>query len=253
MFFFLSKVLAFVLSPLTWVIVLLAYGLFAKNEKRKKKSLLASVIVLLVFSNPFLLDEAMRLWEIPAKPYAELKKYDAAIVLGGMMHYDEQLERIQFYRSNDRLLQAVELYKRGYVKKIVFSGGSGFINMPWLKESFLAYRFMRTIGIPKQDILVEPESRNTHENAINTKGLLAETSPNGNFLLVTSGIHMRRAKACFEKAGVTIETYSTDRYSGPRKFELDHLIIPNAGTLSTWDTLIHEIAGYVVYRIMGYV
>lgn len=253
MFFILSKVLAFLISPLTWVIGLLLYGLITKNDRRKKKCIIASAVVLLVFTNPFILDELMRAWEIPAKPYNELKKpYDAVIVLGGMMHYDESLDRLQFFRSNDRLLQAVELYKRGYAKKIVFSGGSGYINMPWLKESYLAARFLQTIGIPREHIIIETGSRNTRENAVNTKEALDKEIPGGKFLLVTSGIHMRRALGCFAKAGMQADTYSTDRYSGPRKWEFDHLLIPNAGTLAAWDTLLHEITGYITYKVMGY-
>ena len=71
-----------------------------------------------LFSNSFLLEEVDRVWEIPAKHYEELKVYDAGIVLGGILSYDQQFDRIQFYRSSDRLFQAVELYKKGFIKKI---------------------------------------------------------------------------------------------------------------------------------------
>jgi uncharacterized SAM-binding protein YcdF (DUF218 family) len=254
MFFILSKILAFIITPLAWVAGLLLYSFFTKNEKRKRKCFIAAIIVLLFFTNSFIVDEAMRAWEVPAKEYSELKgPYDAAIVLGGMLAYDEGLQRLQFYRSSDRLLQAIELYKRGDVKKIVFVGGSGSITMPWLKESLLAMRYLRTIGIPEKDILIEPLSRNTHENAVNTKELLDKHIPKGKFLLVTSGSHMRRSLACFRKEGIEADPYSTDRYSGPRKFEFDHLFIPNSDALKAWDILLHDMIGYVVYKVKGYV
>ena len=63
---------------------------------------------------------------------------------------------------------------------------------------------------------------------------------------------MRRSKGCFKKAGIIAETYSTDRYGGERKFDFDHLFIPNISALDGWSTLIHEVIGYITYKVMGY-
>lgn len=252
MFFILSKILAFIITPLVWIVGLLLYSFFTKNEKRKKKCFVAALIMLLFFSNPFILDEFMRLWEVPAVSQSELGKYDAAIVLGGLIFYDEQLDRLQFTRSGDRLWQAVELYKKGYVRKIVFAGGSGSILHADIKEGPLVQRYLITLGIPAEDILVEAESRNTRENAVNAKALLDKEIPDGKFLLVTSAFHMRRSMGCFEKVGMNATPYTTDRYSGPRKWELDHLIVPNVETMMSWNTLLHEIVGCIVYKVSGY-
>jgi uncharacterized SAM-binding protein YcdF (DUF218 family) len=253
MFFILSKILAFIITPLVWIAGLLLYSFFTKNEKRKKKCFVAALIMLLFFSNSFILDEVMRLWEVPAAEQSELGKYDAAIILGGLASYDEQLERIQFVRSGDRLWQGVELYKKGYVKKIVFAGGSGSIAHPDIKEGILVQRYLLMLGIPAEDIIVESESRNTRENAVNTKAILDQKIPNGNYLLITSAFHMRRSMGCFKKVGITPVPYSTDRYSGPRKWELDHLLVPNVETLATWSTLLHEMVGCMVYKVSGYI
>src|SRR5262249_4108921 len=107
-FFIISKILDFLVEPLTWVIVLLIFSLFSKNPKRKKNSLIAAVVLLLAFSNSFLLDEAMRAWEKPATKISNIPgTYDAGIVLSGMVTYDNSLDRIQFNRRNDRLMQAI--------------------------------------------------------------------------------------------------------------------------------------------------
>ena len=55
--------------------------------------------------------------------------------------------------------------------------------------------------IAKADILIENDSRNTYENAVNSAKMLNTSYPNGRLLLVTSAFHMRRSLACFRKTG----------------------------------------------------
>ncbi len=252
MFFLFSKLLQFVITPLLWIVVLLFFSLLTKDDKFKKKCLRLAFGLLLFFSNAFIFDECARAWEIPATPYKSLKKYDAGIVLGGMMRYDKKFDRLQFYRGADRLLQAIELYKRGIIKKIIFSGGSGSVLHPENKEGFLVERYLLTLGVPKKDFLIENESKNTHENATFTKALLDKENLKGNFLLITSAFHMRRSIDCFKKAGLVAEPYSTDRYAGPRSFEFDHLLIPDVSAIYDFSNLVHEIVGFITYKIVGY-
>ena len=254
MFFFLSKILAFLITPVFWVFSLLVYAIFSKNEKRKRRSLIWAVVIFYFFSNGFILEEVNRLWEVPATSYQDLKTYDAGIVLGGMLDYDVSLNRIQFQKGVDRLLQAVELYKRGNIKKIFFVGGSGSIEFSYLKEGIIIRRFLLTIGIPDKDIWIENESRNTYENALNAKEILAKNNNlEGNFLLITSARHMRRSLACFRKIELNVTPYSVDREASPvRRLALDHLFIPDAEKLAKWDDLFHEWIGLIVYKIKGY-
>lgn len=253
MFFILSKILAFIITPIVWVIGLLLFSLFSKNEKRKRRTFIGSIVLLIFLSNCFIFDECMRAWEIKAVSTEQLDStYDIGVVLGGMIRYDEELDRLQFDRGSDRLLQAVELYKKGIIKKILFTGGSGSILIPEAKEAFYAQRFLLTLGIPQEDIIIETESRNTKENAVFTKKILDEKYPDSKILLITSAFHMRRSMGCFSKVGLKPTPYSTDRFSGPRKLGFDHLLIPNMGALLGWDTLIHEMTGYMVYKIAGY-
>jgi uncharacterized SAM-binding protein YcdF (DUF218 family) len=253
MFFILSKVLSFIFTPIVWILALLLYSFFSKSEKRKRRTMLASILLLLLLSNAFLFDECMRLWEVPAAQHTELQpQYDAAIILSGMITYDHSFDRLQFNRRNDRLMQAIELYRAGRVKKLFFTGGSGSLIHRDKKESHMVKRFLASIGIPEEDILIEDESDNTHENAQYSKIILMQNFNNGKYLLITSAFHMRRAVACFNKQEIVVTPYSVDRYSGPRKFQLNHLLIPNAETLFNWDSLVHEIVGYLVYKLMGY-
>lgn len=254
MFFLISKIVSFLFTPIFWIFSLLVFALFSKKPVRKKKSLIWGIVLFYLFSNAFILEEVSRIWEVPATSYSDLKIYDAGIVLGGMLFYDYQFDRIQFERGADRLFQAIELYKAGYIKKIFFVGGSGSLESPHIKEGFFAKRYLLTIGIPENDIWIENQSRNTRENAVNAKQFLAgNNSGSSKFLLITSGLHMRRSLACFNRAGLDVMPYSVDRTAGPvRRFTLDHLLIPNVNTLMMWNALIHEWIGMVVYKIRGY-
>lgn len=251
MFFALSKLLAFIITPGLWLVTLLALALFSKNEKRKKRCLRWGFWVFIFFTNGFIFNLIMYAWEIPAGP-PKSKVYETGIVLGGMSVYDQELDRVQFFRGVDRLLQAVELYRKGVIRKIVFTGGSGRLLHPEMKEGLYLKRYLYYFNIPEKDFIMESESQNTHENAEFTKVILDKENITGNQLLITSAFHMRRSVGCFEKAGIPVECYSTDRYAGKPKFEFDYALIPNISVMEAWSNLIHEMVGYVTYKIMGY-
>lgn len=253
MFFLLSKLLAFLIMPLTWVFILLILAWRAKDERRKKRMRIAAVLVLLIFSNRFVFDRTMHVWEIDATQEPAKNSYDAIIVLGGVSGFDEANGRIQFNRANDRLLQAIALWKKGVAPKLFFTGGSGSILHADKREGIFVRNYLLSIGIPDSAMVFETESKNTHENAAFTKPLLQKHAPGGRYLLVTSAFHMRRSLACFAKEGLQTIPYSTDRYSGPWKFEFDYAFLPDANTLSDWEVLFHEWIGCVTYKFSGYI
>lgn len=252
MFFILSKILAFIITPLIWIIVLSIWSFYTKNEKRKRRLIGIALFLGLFFSNSFIFDESARAWELPATPYKNIKHYEYGIVLGGMSVYDPTLQRAQFYRGVDRLIQTVELYRMGFIRKIIFTGGSGRILHPEMKEGNYINRYLIYMGIPKEDFLIESESQNTRENATLTKVLLDKNGIKGDMLLITSAFHMRRSLGCFRKVGLTVDPYCTDRYAGPRKFEFDFVLIPNLSAMDDWNNLIHEMVGYLTYKVFGY-
>ncbi|MFC1733882.1 YdcF family protein [candidate division KSB1 bacterium] len=255
MFFFISKVLSFLISPITWIIVLMIIAVFQKSKKRLKRLILISIIICYFFSNSFIATECIRLWEVPVSKEEQLDThYEIGIVLGGgMITNDKDNNRLAFRINVDRMLQAVDLYYKGIVKKILISGGAGSLIYPEMIESNLLKQYFIRIGIPEHDIITEPGSDNTHENAVNTSIILNNQFPDGKYLLITSGYHMRRARACFKKEGIIADTYSTNMVAGKRRYQFDYLFLPNISSFKTWDKLIHEIVGYIVYRIMGYI
>jgi len=253
MFFLFSKILDFLFAPIVWVLVLLLLGLFIRNLKRRRGFVIAAFVVFFCFTNDFIADEFMRMWEVPAIKDDTLKKYDVAIVLGGMLGYDPSLKRIQFDHGADRIFQAIRLYHEGKIRKILLDGGSGSIIEYNIREATVLRKYLLDIGMPDSVISTEPRSRNTRENAAFARPILDGISPNGAYLLITSASHMRRALKCFQKEGINVTPYSADRYSGPRKFTFDHVFIPDKQAMYEWDILMHEWIGYLTYKIAEYI
>jgi len=253
MFFLLSKILAFLLMPLTWFFILLIWSWRTKHEGKKRRLRIAAIVVIIFFSNQFIFDRTMHVWEINAVQEPAAGTYDAIIILGGMSSYDQELDRIQFGRGTDRLMQGITLWKKGVAKKIIFTGGSGSVLHSEILESDKIRDYLRKAGIPDSIMIYENKSRNTHENATMTKPLLQKYFPGGKYLLITSSFHMRRALGCFVKEGISVTPYSVDRYSGPWKFEFDYMFLPTAQTLGDWNILFHEWVGCISYKFSGYI
>ena len=109
MFFFLSKLLAFLLIPYSWFFIGLILLLKKVWYTPFKKIVLCLTIFLYIISNSFLVDELARAWEYEDDNiYLKQTKYDLAIVLGGMGRIDERQNRFDFTYSGDRLFQTLE-------------------------------------------------------------------------------------------------------------------------------------------------
>lgn len=248
MFFWFSKILSFLITPLTWIFICLLLALFFKNPKLKKRFLILTVVLFMIFTNSYLTNIVLHAWETPAIAQNKLhKNYEAAIVLGGVSFWDHTLNRIQFSRSSDRVFQSLELYSLGFVKKLIIVGGSGSIVYPNDKESIEIKAYLMNLGFKSEDIIIEDKSRNTYENAKFTRQLIDSLKMKGPYIMVTSGFHMKRAQQCYRKFGIESTPYSTDRYSGEMIFEIEKLFIPNTACIQAWDVLLHEFFGYLVY------
>ena len=253
MFFILSKILSFLISPFTYLVIFLIWAWKTENSKKRKKLLLILVSFVFLFGNSFILDEANRLWELPQNNSRQ-NHYDIGIVLSGMINYDSKNKILQFNSNADRLLQALPLLKDKSLDNIFFSGGSGDIYHPENKEADLAKEYLNSIGFSTRHFFFENKSRNTYQNALYTKENLTKTFHHLNskkMLLITSSLHMRRSLACFKMQGIECDYLSTNRKSGPRKFEFQHCLIPNIGAISGWNHLSHEVIGYISYKLTG--
>lgn len=254
MFFVLSKILNFVIQPLIWILLLILIALYTKNLVYKKKFLLASAILLLLFTNPFLCNVIMHAWEVQGyKASTITQPYDVGVVMGGSLRfYNSSMERIVYSSSVDRLLQSIDLLNQKKVNKLLLTGGSGFVMFKDIKESQMLANVLKGLNIPDTCIITENDSRNTHENAINTTTIIKEQFVGKRILIITSAIHIRRTRACFEKAGLQADYYPVDERSGIGIYTPDKIIIPNSECLDAWGALLHEWVGMIIYKLNGY-
>ena len=248
-----SKLLFVFSTPIFWIAVLFALGIFLKNKKLKRKLLVTGFAVFYFFSNSFVFDEIVRRWEPEMNKVDPGKKYELAIVLGGYSTYAPRAGQINFSNSSDRLNAVLPLYFSHKVKKILLSGGAGNLFDFTKPEAEYAADYLIEIGVKPKDIIVEPNSRNTYQNAVEAKRVLDSLNITEPVLLITSTTHMQRSALCFEKQNILHDKYLVDGITGERKFYFDHLFIPNAGVLLLWNVIFHEWLGLLTYKISGYI
>jgi uncharacterized SAM-binding protein YcdF (DUF218 family) len=133
---------------------------------------------------------------------------DAAVVLGAAV-WTNQVPPV----FKERINHAINLYQRGQVRKLIFTGGQGNPGEP--TESTAARDYALQNGIPASDILIEEKSHNTYENILYAKQV-AETHGINKVLIVSDPLHMKRAMAMAEDAGLVAEASPTPstRYQG---------------------------------------
>ncbi len=159
---------------------------------------------------------------------------DAIVVLGA--GYFEPCGPNLF--SLRRTFRAIRLYREGRAPIVVFTGGQSHTS-GGKRIAHEMGELARQLGVPARDILEETESTTTWENARNASALLRERGIH-RVLLVTDGIHMRRAEACFRHFGFTIE-----RDSVPQ-------VCVNSSNLDMLGEAFHEYLGSLYYSLKGY-
>ncbi|WP_375446900.1 YdcF family protein [uncultured Fibrella sp.] len=262
MFYFLSKTAGYFLTPAGWLLASLIGALIFPTYRRRL--LLVSLGLFWLLGNSFLVNELAGLWEMtgneqPAPRLSTDTTQTVAVVLtGGLTNTQVRVTpaRPMLALQADRLGQALFLYKTGRVQKILISGGSTnlfFMKAEGLHEGMEGMRFLHLAGVPTRDMIWETYSRNTHENALFSARVLRQTFHTDRCVLVTSAFHLRRATACFAKAGVKAVPFPAAFIHEPRQFTLADLLVPHEEALTDAMHLLREVFGYVSYTVAGYI
>ncbi len=257
MFFTLSKIIDFILLPITWLIVFCLISLLSKSAKTKKIAGISGLLILLLGSNGYVVNQIQSAYEMPQISLEPQAHYPLAVVLGGGMIRPTQEDptRINLAESSDRCMQAALLFKSGKINRILITGGNttiGNLKIDKSEETIYVKRLFIELGIPADSILTETQSKNTRENAIYSKKIIDSLKINTPVLLITSAYHMRRASACYEKEKIQIIPYSVDNKKKDTQMGILESIIPTEKELHKLSILIHEMFGYLMYKIMGY-
>jgi uncharacterized SAM-binding protein YcdF (DUF218 family) len=247
MFFFFSKILEFFIYPLTWILACAIAAIFVKKPRLKKMLLLASAVLLLVFSNDFLFNQFAGYWDTKPVVLKSSEKYSCAIVLGGFSSEGKNGEGF-FNLSADRFIQAIKLFNTGKVSHILITGGNGSLLPDKFEEADWVKTQLKEFSVPDSCVLIENKSRNTIENAAFSKPMLEKAGLKPPYLLVTSAFHMRRSLGIFKKADIKVVPYPCN-YFGGRGNTSPGDFVPDAYVFGLWPYYIKEVVGTMVNTV----
>lgn len=251
-FLLLSKVLDLLLAPLTWALLLLAAAALTRHRPRLAWGLAAgAVTVLAAFSSDQVADRLARALERSAvRTDRPEVTYDAVVVLGGLV--DSAATRasgeLEVIGSADRLLRAYDALRTGHARHLLYSCGVVEAQPGDTPESVLAVRQLEAWGIAPERLVAETASRNTRENAVESARILRERGWT-RVLLVTSAAHMERSLGCFRAVGLEPDALPVDHQAGDGR---GRGWFPRARALGRSTDALRELAGRVVYRVLGY-
>lgn len=243
MFFVLSKLLLVFIFPFTWIAACLIISLITRKPRLKRRLFIAAMVLLLIFTSPFLINQFAKLWDIQPVPLKN-QTYSCVIVLGGFSGVDAN-GKGAFNQLSDRFIQSLKLITTGKAAHILVSGGNGSLLPGNFRESDWVKTQLQQFKVPDSLIVIENQSRNTLENAAFSKILLAQKHLQPPYLLVTSAFHMRRSLAIFQKQKMEVVPYPCNYIAGNGGFAITDFI-PDAGPLSTWNIYIKEVVGHTV-------
>lgn len=145
-----------------------------------------------------------------------LPEADVIVLLGGGISKSDGLDYPDLSDGSDRVWHAARLYRAGKAPKIVVSGSN---------DLAAAVPLLLDLGVPREAILVDNDSRNTYENSRFTERLLQERgieSPSA--LLVTSAWHMPRALGNFSRTSLRVTPAAADFKAHTVRFDGTPLI-----------------------------
>lgn len=246
----------FLLDPLydALVLLFLAYALRRRFPRTSAWLPAAAGLLLLVFSVPVTANDLEHALEAPVEPVMkDGVVYDAVIVLGGAVDGPTTADtgEPQFNDAVERVLEGYEILRTNRARFAILSGTSwrpGRGN-PEAESRLIADQFVKW-GIDPSRIVTDETSRNTHQNAIESVRIAREHGWLHD-VLVTSAAHMKRARGCFSRLGLEVDTRAVD-YVAYDPARHRHGWGVRTVTLVESVAAIREWVGRLVYRLRGW-
>jgi len=148
-----------------------------------------------------------------------------------------------------RVLEAARLFDLLKGPLVIASGGITERDDGAAPESAALQRSLIDLGVRADRILLESESKNTRDEVLIIKRMLAEHGLT-NFVLVTSPLHMRRSMLAFEQQGLhpipSPSPLAPDRAAGRSA------LLPSGLWLTISDAVLYEWLARGYYRWQGW-
>jgi uncharacterized SAM-binding protein YcdF (DUF218 family) len=237
------------IDPVLIITVLLLITFFSCVTSGKKNVALITFLSVILLYGFSISPTASYLCYYLEKDYtdnhaAEEKKIDVLVVLGGGT-YDIDYSKQTFLSeaSASRILAAVEFYNRMGARYFICSGkGTGRIT-----EAEVMAQSAQKLGVPKEKIRIDPQSRNTWEHAVELNKMFRDKSMT--LGLVTSAYHLKRSEKEFRKYFNNVEPlpagYFYSSPSGPAVVRF----LPQTRSLYKTSIALNEIVGQWWYSI----
>jgi len=177
--------------------------------------------------------------------YAD-KKLDAIIILGGMMKVvNNNKNYYEWGEASNRFFEGMKLAKNFPNLPIIFTSGL----LPWSniavsEGEFLANYAIKNFNIGESRIIKTDIVKNTFEEASE----ISRLKNIKNILLVTSYIHMPRAKLIFKKHDFNVYPVKVDRLVTNYNTTLIDFF-PSAQSFLILNQYVRELLGYSYYQI----
>ena len=254
MFFALSKTLGGLANPATLLALFtLAAGAGVLTRRFRLAALLQGISVAIVLAfgvlpvaNWLAIPLESRFPTNPALP----PDVAGIVALGGTERLEQSAAWGQPTLSDPAPIVAlIDLGRRYPDAKLVFSGGLRAKGDGRLSESEIVRQFVSQLGVDPSRIIYDERARNTYENAEFTQQLV-HPKPGERWILISQAIGMPRAVAAFRRAGWDVIPFpagylSAGKRTAPLSFDL-------LGGLNLAYFALHEWAGLLAYRLMGY-
>lgn len=251
MFFVISKLAGSLILPSNALTVLAALGVILVIVRKRRAGVGAMIVsaIMLVSAGWLPLgNDALRVLENRFPQPALPDHVTGIVMLGGAAEPNISADRktVALNDAAERITAVAALSRRYPQARIILSGGIGYLLGSRDKtESAYARDVLVSIGVPADRIEMEQKSRNTFENAVDSKAL-AKPKPTDVWLMVTSANHMPRAVGCFRKAGFPVTPYPVDyRTETPIRWMPTSSI---AKGLTAADKAVHEWVGLLAYH-----
>jgi uncharacterized SAM-binding protein YcdF (DUF218 family) len=251
MLYDLSKILEVLTEPGSLLVAILTLGvLLSLFGARRTGRILVGMATL-----AFVVATLLPLGEWAAAPLEQRfpepvlpAKIDGIVLLGGAVniHLTQAHGKVAINQNAGRLTDTLTLARRYPGVPVVISGGDPSIVPIGLAEADATRTLFTELGLDPARIVVEGHSRNTYENAVDTKALV-NPKQGQVWLLVTSAMDIPRAVGCFRHVGWDVLPYPADYHVNPRA----RWSISLVGNLALLDWALHEWEGLLAYRLMG--
>lgn len=251
--FYISKIMTAIIMPPGLILAVMILVLILFSKKRFSFYLLLFITLSLFLLSTKIISEQLI---APLENFALENRQnqdldinaDLIVVLGGGSVIQSSLDGTEHNSlsavSLARVLEGIMIQKEKGLP-ILFTGGNVLKGEGAAPEAEGVRTVFKRLGLAESSYILESESRNTYENAINS----AEKTSHRDIILVSSAFHLKRAALCFEAAGFNVKEFkAVDFRIDKKKINLIDFL-PSMSALQNSTIALHEYWGLLYYKL----